>query len=104
MWERHRSSIRLLITDVDLGATSGLELVSTLSARGCAIPVLYVSGACLEDSLGAELRLKRIRFLQKPFRPDELAVAVREMLDRSHLPKNPAGMGHGFGDAHCLPA
>ncbi len=104
LWEQHRSSVRLLITDIDLGGVSGPEMVSGLSARGCAVPVLYISGACLGDCFEAEPRPKSIRFLRKPFRPDELVVTVREMLDRSCLPKKSTGLEPGLADAHCMPA
>jgi CheY-like chemotaxis protein len=79
---RDPSSIRLLISDVDMPLLSGVELAIVASARGC--PVLLISGQPFPPQAyeaGWDL-------LAKPFRPSELLLKVQELLSR---PANTAG-------------
>ncbi len=66
----------LLLTDVVLADTDGVELASQLDANR----VLFVSGYDQEELVHADEA-----FLQKPFSRDDLARAVREALDRERV-------------------
>jgi two-component system cell cycle sensor histidine kinase/response regulator CckA len=53
----------------------GLELARRARARFPGLPVVLVSGYA-EAALGADLPAERIRFLAKPYRPQELVALV----------------------------
>jgi CheY-like chemotaxis protein len=73
--------IDLLLTDVVLPAgTSGRELMEAASQRRPNLPVLYMSGYT-EDAVVQHGRLEDSpHFLQKPFRIEDIAQAVRRAL------------------------
>jgi PAS domain S-box-containing protein len=72
----------LLITDVVMPHMGGVELVEKLKKKIPDLKVLYISGyANLPAQLQKEI-MSRDNFLQKPFTPQQLAVKVREMLNR----------------------
>jgi CheY-like chemotaxis protein len=58
---------------------NGAELVTTARSRNAQLKILFLSGyadsAILESAVGEAL------LLRKPFRPSELAAAVRSALD-----------------------
>jgi CheY-like chemotaxis protein len=74
--EGHAGPIALLVTDVVMPGLGGRGLADTLRERRPAMPVLFLSGypeGGLESGSA---------FLPKPFTPDQLAAAVRQVLDR----------------------
>ena len=67
--------IDLLVTDMVMPGMSGLELGERIQHAWPGLQVLYVSGYA--DSSGVS---RPEAFLQKPFKPEALAVKVREVL------------------------
>lgn len=88
------TDIRLLFTDVVLLAgETGFQLADLVRARWPELPVLYCSGyaeAALESHFGIR---ERPRILAKPYTREELATAVRELLDQRRADRAPAGTG-----------
>jgi PAS domain S-box-containing protein len=79
--DQHRGPIHLLVSDVVMPGMSGPELTRVLAGRRPELKVLLISGYS-EDAVAAEgFSLGDAGFLQKPFSPDDLAAAVREVLD-----------------------
>ncbi|MDY6914386.1 MAG: PAS domain S-box protein [Planctomycetota bacterium] len=78
--EHYAKPIDLLITDVVMPGTSGVELVDRLRGVRPHMQVLYISGYSAEAYAGRGVR-NDDELLQKPFTPDELAAAVRKLLD-----------------------
>lgn len=77
--------VDLLVTDVVMPRTGGLELAARLRRAHPELPVLFVSGYAESSPLpsdGLELA-RRDGFLQKPFTRAALATRVREVLDRA---------------------
>jgi PAS domain S-box-containing protein len=79
--DRGGPPVDLLVTDVVMPRCSGPELAHRLRAARPALPVLFASGYMdraqdLERELGP-----RTAFIPKPFTPDQLARAARELLD-----------------------
>jgi PAS domain S-box-containing protein len=72
--------IHLLLTDLVMPRMGGVELARILATKDPHLKILYLSGysdqAITQDSLDAGRS-----FLQKPFTPDALVKAVRELLD-----------------------
>jgi PAS domain S-box-containing protein len=73
--------IDLLITDVVMPGRNGRELAELLQASTPTMRVLFTSGYPADNALRAGLSDAATAFIEKPFGPDELARAVRELLD-----------------------
>lgn len=74
--------IHLIVTDVRMPAMGGAQLIEVVRRWWPALRVLIVSGyADFSDSLEAFGKTPTA-FLGKPFTPDQLALAVRQLLDR----------------------
>jgi len=73
--EEAEAPIDMLLTDVVMGGIGGVELAQRLREREPDLPTLFISGYT-ELSLPPGAKL-----LSKPFMPDELLEAMREMLD-----------------------
>jgi DNA-binding response OmpR family regulator len=84
------NAIDLLLTDVVLPGVRGTDLAETLTRELPFLRVLFMSGYA-----GGEGGLTEFPagtpFLAKPFRPDELASRVREVLGEGGLPKVRSG-------------
>ena len=76
---RHLGRLDLLLTDVVMPGMSGTELADHLGRERPELRVLYTSGYTDDAVLGA---VAASPFLAKPFTPDALLRAVREVLDR----------------------
>ncbi len=80
LMEARGGAIRLLITDVNLGAgMDGFEAAQALRSRIPSLKVLYMSGEEEANRL-AERADAGERFLSKPFTPRSFTDAVRTML------------------------
>jgi two-component system, cell cycle sensor histidine kinase and response regulator CckA len=75
------SGIDLVITDVVMPEMGGRELGRRLKVLRPSLPVLFMSGYTGEDVIQRGLMDPDAPFQQKPFSPEGLARAVREMLD-----------------------
>lgn len=71
----------LIITDILMPYTSGLELISIVkSNHNKKIPIIVLSGLGQEDTVMEAFQLGADDFITKPFNPTELAVRVRRLL------------------------
>jgi CheY-like chemotaxis protein len=77
--ETHDGAIDLLVADVMLPRTSGLEIAPRLRALRPEMKLLFVSGFASDADL-AELQRRAHPFLQKPFTPNALISKVNEAL------------------------
>ena len=73
--------IDLLVTDVVMPETSGVDLATRLRQRKPDLPILYVSGYAGDVLRHNGVEREKVRFLPKPFSSMELIRAVREALD-----------------------
>jgi signal transduction histidine kinase len=73
--------IDLLVTDVVMPSMSGHQLADRLCPGRPAMKVLYMSGYTDDAIVQHRVLEPGNHFLQKPFRPGELAAKVREVLD-----------------------
>jgi two-component system cell cycle sensor histidine kinase/response regulator CckA len=79
--EASAERIDLLLTDVIMPEMHGRALAERLMTSEPGIRVLYMSGYTDDDILRRGLTQPGTVLLQKPFTPEELARAVREVLD-----------------------
>ncbi|MDQ6676183.1 MAG: response regulator [Acidobacteriota bacterium] len=74
--EEHKGEIDLLVSDVTMPEMHGPELAEKLNANRPKLKVILVSGYSQ-----ARIGLQRgWKFIQKPFRPEELKTAVEDSL------------------------
>ncbi len=77
----HKGDIHIAVVDLVMPGLSGNALAARLRGLKPGIKVLFISGytdRTIHDLITSE---GNAAFLQKPFRPDELASKLREMLD-----------------------
>jgi signal transduction histidine kinase len=70
----------LMIIDFAMPGTNGAEVVTAARKAQPSLPILFVSGYA--DSAALEAAMGSAPFLRKPFRPAELASAVRAAIDK----------------------
>ena len=76
-------TLDLLLTDVVMPGMGGLELAHHLSVIKPDLKILFMSGYIDDVGLHAGHEEGSSSFLQKPFTPEALARAVRNLLDTS---------------------
>ena len=82
---RHPEHIaHLLIVDFAMPGTNGAEVAVAARRKYPSLPILFVSG--YSDSSVLEAAVGDATLLRKPFRPIELAAAVRSVLESSARP------------------
>ena len=72
------SAFELIIADIKMPVMDGWELLRIVRERKLGVPVVLVSGQ-INVSAEDAARASAYRFLQKPFRLDELVGIVREI-------------------------
>ena len=77
-WGRH---IDLLVTDVVMPRTGGRLVAEQLSAARPGLKVLFISGHVDDPRVREAIESRGAAFLPKPFTPNDLAEAVRRVLD-----------------------
>ncbi len=73
-------SFDVLLTDVVMPGITGIQLAMELRSDGHEVGVLFMSGYTADAAKREASALPRSKFLSKPFRGDELAVAIQEVL------------------------
>jgi CheY-like chemotaxis protein len=73
----HRGEIALLITDITLPGMTGWTLAAEVIKADPDIPVLFISGGCIEADYQ---ECGRSEFLAKPFSLSSLLMEVRTLL------------------------
>jgi FixJ family two-component response regulator len=80
----HQNDSSCVITDVQMSAMSGLDLLTHLRAQGYAAPFIFIT-AFPEESLRARaLKAGAICFLAKPFAGPQLIRCVDAAVNRHH--------------------
>ena len=77
-WGRH---IDLLVTDVIMPRSGGRVVAEQLSAARPGLKVLFISGHVDDPRVREAIESRGAAFLPKPFTPNDLAEAVRRVLD-----------------------
>jgi PAS domain S-box-containing protein len=80
---RPEHGIHLVLTDVVMPDMGGLELSRRISGAHPEVRIVFMSGYTEGDKLQPGVRNSPYPFLQKPFSAENLAVRIREALDRA---------------------
>lgn len=95
--EVRRREPDLLVLDVMMPRTDGLDVVRILRAECREVPVLMLTARSTEDDLLLGLDLGADDYMTKPFSPRELMARVRTLLRRNRRPASGAGAAGGNG-------
>jgi PAS domain S-box-containing protein len=79
--ERHRADLAAVVLDLTMPDMSGADVLRDMRSRGVAVPVLLVSGYDPSDVAASVGGAGNVGFLQKPFRPAQLADALRVLVE-----------------------
>jgi DNA-binding NtrC family response regulator len=81
---RERSDIALVFTDIGMqqDLEAGLHLARDIVAQKPGLPVLYTTGQGITDGMRA-MFVEPFGFLAKPYTPDGLTEAIRNLLGNS---------------------
>ena len=69
-----------LIVDAQMPGISGLELQSQLAAKGCSIPIIFITAYGNETSRQQAMQAGAVAFLDKPFSDEQLLKNIRSAL------------------------
>jgi CheY-like chemotaxis protein len=86
---RFPDRIDLLVTDVVMPEMNGRDLADRMAVMRPGVKVLFMSGYTEDAILHHGVLADGTAFLQKPFSPDGLVSAVREVLDAPQRPRKP---------------
>lgn len=73
----------LVITDIMMPFTSGLEFLNVIRTNSKEIPVIVLSAVDEEDTVIEAFNLGADDFLTKPVKPGELSIRVNRLLKRT---------------------
>ena len=77
-----QNEVRLVLTDIVMPSSfDGFELAERVRRRQPDLPVLFMTGAPLDDSSSADGLVSKRMLLRKPFDPGQLLAIVRENLE-----------------------
>lgn len=80
------NQFRLVLSDITMPRMSGYDLARSLWQHNPRIPVLLTSGTVPVATASAKAAGRHLDLLAKPFRPEELLLAVRTALERPTCP------------------
>jgi CheY-like chemotaxis protein len=89
--QRGQPKIDLVLTDIVMpGSIDGLTLASKIQRKNPKLPILFITGALLEDDESAARCAIKNRLLQKPFSPTQLVEFIdSHFLSRIGTPAPP---------------
>jgi CheY-like chemotaxis protein len=73
--------VDLVLCDIVMPGLSGPALGAAIARRAPPVPIVYMSGYPSQDVARRQLVPPNAAFIQKPFRPEDLAAKVRGVLD-----------------------
>lgn len=74
-----------LVLDVRLPDQNGLQIQRELAARGCALPIIFITGHGDIPMSVRAMKAGAVEFLTKPFRDQDLLDAIRAAIDRDRV-------------------
>lgn len=86
IFRRERDRIRLVVLDLTMPRMSGREVMKQLLGLDPNMPVLISSGHQIPSDGGQLQSMGRIEFIPKPYRPNDLARSVRNLLNAPAVP------------------
>ncbi len=73
-------SFDMVVTDINMPVTSGIELIEEMGRRGMVLPVFLLSGSVDVKMMSRLLKQGFSDFLAKPFKAEELIQKINDIL------------------------
>ncbi len=83
--ERLQGKVLAVLSDVVMPRMGGRELAAEIRLHWPSVPILFMSGYTNDEVIGRGLIGPSEAFLQKPFGPDTVGAALRELMTRAAL-------------------
>ncbi len=74
----------VLLTDIRMPRMNGIELAEKIQELNPQCPIIFMSGYSDKEYLMAAIKLKAVRYVEKPFTAEELTEALSESLSTLH--------------------
>ena len=81
-YQAQQGEIQLIISDVVMPEMGGVSLYRNIHANDSKIKFLFITGYTLDEAFNKYIDRDGLDLLQKPFRKEEIARKIREILDR----------------------
>ena len=82
VFKTNSDRIDLIILDMVMPKLGGRKVYEQIRESGSNVPVLFSTGYSLDSDDAEYIAGEGLRTIQKPYAPDVLYTAVREVLDR----------------------
>ncbi len=79
----HAAHSDCLLLDVRMPGMNGIELQRELSAKGCRVPIIFISAHVNDDLLNQALSAGAVAFLCKPLNEEMILTALQLALNKS---------------------
>jgi len=84
----------LLLVDVKMPEHDGMYLIQEVKKRWPGKPVIVMSGYYTEDTINEAIKMGAARFIVKPFEPEELITAIRQVIKKEEYYGKKEGPGN----------
>lgn len=88
----------LILTDIEMPEQSGIDFVIKMRSEGLDIPTIIVSGSRHREHLLKALKLGIQNFVEKPFKKEDIEMAVYRALEISVREKGLLDLINKFGE------
>jgi two-component system, NtrC family, response regulator AtoC len=99
-----RNSYDAAVVDLKMPGMSGLDVLRTIRRLDVDVAVVMVTGYATVDTAVEAMKEGAADYLQKPFTPDELRLAVRRAIDRQELVRENQALRERLGTPREAPA
>src|SRR5512138_183345 len=93
----------LVITDLRLGAESGIDVLRAVKERSPATEVVMVTAFATTENAVQAMKLGAYDYVLKPFKVDELGLVVQKALERRRLVAENRALRHKAGATSDAP-
>src|SRR5258705_8328024 len=90
----------VILTDVRMPKMGGLDLLATLKAKGIEATVIVMSAYGNLDLALEAMKAGAYDYVQKPFKPDEVVLALRKAEERELLRRENRALRDGIRKEH----
>ena len=98
IYQRNGGDIDLVVLDLLMPNLAGEETLNRLKELDSSVKVVFCSGySSRKDDTNSLAARTGTPLVHKPFRPEELVAAVRQMLDSQVVPERDGGEKRGVG-------
>jgi DNA-binding NtrC family response regulator len=84
----------VLLVDVKMPKRDGIYLMEKLKEQWPNVPIVAMSGYYTKETVKEAMRMGAVRFIAKPFEPDELVETIRQVVKKEGRHGKEEGPGH----------